>query len=121
MSIRHDWTVSRRRPPSSERFREHNLDTSHEFYGQIVTTRTYDDRLNTLARFARADITACRRGIIEMGEDRPVRYPLLQQLAARDGRLKSVPVNLLVTDSASSARWTRLTSEASGAGGRGGN
>jgi biotin synthase len=74
----------------------HNLDTSPEFYGQIITTRTYDDRLQTLARVRRAGVTVCCGGIIGMGEDRPVRYRLLQQLAALDPHPESVPVNLLV-------------------------
>jgi biotin synthase len=75
----------------------HNLDTSPEFYGSIITTRTYDDRLQTLARVRRAGITVCCGGIIGMGEDRQVRYRLLQQLAALDPHPESVPVNLLVT------------------------
>jgi len=74
----------------------HNLDTSPEFYGHIITTRTYDDRLATLARVRRAGITVCCGGIIGMGEDRRVRYGLLRQLAALDPHPESVPVNLLV-------------------------
>jgi biotin synthase len=74
----------------------HNLDTSPEFYGQIITTRTYDDRLQTLARVRRAGVTVCCGGIIGMGEDRGVRYRLLQQLAALDPHPESVPINLLV-------------------------
>jgi biotin synthase len=74
----------------------HNLDTSPEFYGHIITTRTYDERLDTLARVRRAGITVCCGGIIGMGEDRPVRYGLLQQLASLDPHPESVPVNLLV-------------------------
>jgi biotin synthase len=74
----------------------HNLDTSPEFYGHIITTRTYGDRLDTLARVRQAGITVCCGGIIGMGEDRPVRYRLLQQLAALDPHPESVPVNLLV-------------------------
>jgi biotin synthase len=74
----------------------HNLDTSPEFYGNIITTRTYDERLATLARVRRAGITVCCGGIIGMGEDRPVRYRLLQQLASLDPHPESVPVNLLV-------------------------
>jgi biotin synthase len=74
----------------------HNLDTSPEFYGNIITTRTYSDRLETLARVRRAGITVCCGGIIGMGEDRPVRYRLLQQLAALDPHPESVPINLLV-------------------------
>ncbi len=75
----------------------HNLDTSPEFYGQIITTRTYQERLDTLARVRRAGITVCCGGIIGMGEDRAARYGLLQQLAALDPHPESVPVNLLVS------------------------
>jgi biotin synthase len=74
----------------------HNLDTSPEFYGHIITTRTYDDRLQTLARVRRAGVTVCCGGIIGMGEDRGVRFRLLQQLATLDPHPESVPVNLLV-------------------------
>jgi biotin synthase len=74
----------------------HNLDTSPDFYGQIITTRTYDDRLATLARVRRAGVTVCSGGIVGMGETRPVRYRLLQQLAALDPHPESVPINLLV-------------------------
>jgi biotin synthase len=74
----------------------HNLDTSPEFYGRIITTRTYRDRLETLGRVRQAGITVCCGGIIGMGEDRPVRYRLLQQLASLDPHPESVPVNLLV-------------------------
>lgn len=74
----------------------HNLDTSPEFYGSIITTRTYEDRLDTLARVRHAGITVCSGGIIGMGEDRSVRYRLLQQLARLDPHPESVPVNLLV-------------------------
>lgn len=74
----------------------HNLDTSPEFYGRVITTRTYDERLATLARVRRAGITVCCGGIIGMGEDREVRYGLLRQLSALDPHPESVPVNLLV-------------------------
>jgi biotin synthase len=74
----------------------HNLDTAPEFYGQIIHTRTYQDRLDTLARVRRAGITVCCGGIIGMGEDRSVRYSLLQQLASLDPHPESVPINLLV-------------------------
>jgi biotin synthase len=74
----------------------HNLDTSPEFYGQIIHTRTYRDRLDTLARVRRAGITVCCGGIIGMGEDRSARYGLLQQLAALDPHPESVPINLLM-------------------------
>jgi biotin synthase len=74
----------------------HNLDTSPEFYGHIITTRTYGDRLDTLARVRQAGITVCCGGIIGMGEDRQVRYRMLQQLASLDPHPESVPINMLV-------------------------
>ncbi len=74
----------------------HNLDTSPEFYGNIITTRTYDDRLNTLKRVRDAGITVCSGGIIGMGEDMGCRCRMLQQLATLDPHPESVPVNLLV-------------------------
>ncbi|HLK51793.1 MAG TPA: biotin synthase BioB [Bryobacteraceae bacterium] len=74
----------------------HNLDTSPEFYGQIIHTRTYQDRLETLARVRRAGITVCCGGIIGMGEDRATRYGLLRELAALEPHPESVPINLLM-------------------------
>jgi len=74
----------------------HNLDTSPEFYGQIITTRTYDDRLATLACVRAAGITVCCGGIIGMGETVDARLRLLQQLAALDPHPESVPINMLV-------------------------
>ncbi|SRR5579883_369151 len=74
----------------------HNLDTSPEFYGQIIHTRTYQDRLDTLARVRRAGITVCCGGIIGMGEDRAARWELLRQLACLDPHPESVPINLLM-------------------------
>ena len=74
----------------------HNLDTSPEFYGQIITTRTYDERLATLARVRAAGITVCCGGIIGMGETVDARLGLLQQLAALDPHPESVPINMLV-------------------------
>ena len=74
----------------------HNLDTSPEFYGQIIHTRTYQDRLDTLARVRRAGITVCCGGIIGMGEDRTARYGLLQQLSTLRPHPESVPINLLM-------------------------
>jgi biotin synthase len=74
----------------------HNLDTSPEFYGEIIHTRTYQERLDTLARVRRAGITVCSGGIIGMGEDRPARCGLLQQLAALEPHPESVPINMLV-------------------------
>jgi biotin synthase len=74
----------------------HNLDTSPEYYGQIITTRTYQERLDTLGRVRRAGITVCCGGIIGMGEDRRDRSRLLQQLSMLDPHPESVPINLLV-------------------------
>jgi len=74
----------------------HNLDTSREFYGAIITTRTYEDRLETLGRVRRAGITVCSGGIIGMGESRRDRYQLLRELATLDPHPESVPINLLV-------------------------
>jgi biotin synthase len=74
----------------------HNLDTSPDFYGAIITTRTYQERLDTLARVRRAGITVCCGGIIGMGESSEARYGLLRQLASLDPHPESVPVNMLV-------------------------
>ncbi len=74
----------------------HNLDTSPEFYGEIITTRTYDERLATLDRVRRSGVTLCSGGIIGMGETRADRYGLLKQLANRNPHPESVPINMLV-------------------------
>jgi biotin synthase len=74
----------------------HNLDTSPEFYGRIITTRTYQERLDTLACVRRAGVTVCCGGIIGMGEDRAARFGLLRQLAVLDPHPESVPINMLV-------------------------
>jgi biotin synthase len=73
----------------------HNLDTSPEFYGEIVTTRTYQDRLDTLARVRRAGIEVCCGGIIGMGETIEDRARLLQTLANLTPHPESVPINAL--------------------------
>lgn len=74
----------------------HNLDTSPEFYGDIITTRTYEDRLRTLAHVRKAGITVCCGGILGMGENEDDRIGLLEQLARLDPHPESVPVNMLV-------------------------
>jgi len=74
----------------------HNLDTAPELYGDIITTRTYQDRLDTLARVRGAGIRVCCGGIIGMGEDRRGRAGLLVQLAQMDPPPESVPINALV-------------------------
>ncbi len=74
----------------------HNLDTSPEFYGEIITTRRYQERLDTLGRVRDAGITVCCGGIIGMGEGRADRVSLLRELANQDPHPESVPINTLV-------------------------
>jgi biotin synthase len=74
----------------------HNLDTSPEFYGAIITTRAYEDRLRTLAAVRQAGITVCCGGILGLGEKATDRVGLLQQLAALRPHPESVPINMLV-------------------------
>jgi biotin synthase len=74
----------------------HNLDTSPEFYGSIISTRVYDDRLKTLAAVRKAGITVCCGGILGMGEREADRIALLLQLASLQPHPESVPINMLV-------------------------
>ncbi|MDP2961813.1 MAG: biotin synthase BioB [Sulfurimicrobium sp.] len=74
----------------------HNLDTAPEFYGQVITTHTYQDRLDTLGRVRKAGIKVCSGGIIGMGESRTQRAALIAQLANLDPVPESVPINMLV-------------------------
>lgn len=74
----------------------HNLDTSKEFYNDIITTRTYDDRLNTLDHVREAKISVCSGGIIGMGEREEDRIGMLHTLATLKEHPESVPVNALV-------------------------
>ncbi|CAP44006.1 biotin synthase BioB [Bordetella petrii] len=74
----------------------HNLDTSPEFYGSIISTRTYQDRLDTLARVRDAGLNVCCGGIVGMGESRRERAGLIAQLASLDPYPESVPINNLV-------------------------
>jgi biotin synthase len=74
----------------------HNLDTSPEFYGSIITTRVYDDRLRTLSAVRKAGITVCCGGILGMGERETDRIGLLHQLASLEPHPESVPINMLV-------------------------
>jgi biotin synthase len=74
----------------------HNLDTSPEFYGDIISTRTYNERLQTLQNVRNAGVTVCSGGIIGMGETKRDRYGLLQQLAIQNPHPESVPINQLV-------------------------
>ncbi|HUF32150.1 MAG TPA: biotin synthase BioB [Acidimicrobiales bacterium] len=77
-------------------FYNHNLDTSPEFYGEVITTRTYGDRLDTLANVRDAGVKLCCGGIVGMGESRRDRAGLLVELARLDPHPESVPINLLV-------------------------
>lgn len=74
----------------------HNLDTSPEFYGSVISTRTYQDRLDTLERVREAGISVCCGGIVGMGESRRQRAGLIAQLANLDPYPESVPINNLV-------------------------
>ena len=96
-------TLGMLKPGQAERLREagldyynHNLDTSPEFYGQIIGTREYRDRLDTLARVRGAGIRVCCGGIVGMGESRRDRAALIAQLSNLDPYPESVPINDLI-------------------------
>lgn len=74
----------------------HNLDTSPEYYGTVVSTRTYDDRLDTLGRARQAGLKLCCGGILGMGESRDDRIGLIHELSKLAPHPESVPVNMLV-------------------------
>ncbi len=74
----------------------HNLDTSEDYYSEVITTRTYKDRLDTLARVRDAGINVCCGGIVGMGEDEQDRAKLLIELANMPKHPESVPINMLV-------------------------
>ncbi|MEN8169866.1 MAG: biotin synthase BioB [Pseudomonadota bacterium] len=74
----------------------HNLDTSREYYKEVVTTRSYDDRLDTLANVRAAGINVCAGGILGMGESRADRAAMLIELSNLPEHPQSVPINLLV-------------------------
>lgn len=74
----------------------HNLDTSREHYGSIISTRTYDDRLRTLRAVREAGLTVCSGGILGMGETTRDRCAMLAELASLDPQPESVPINMLV-------------------------
>jgi biotin synthase len=96
-------TLGMLKPGQAEKLRDagldyynHNLDTSREFYGQIIRTREYDDRLETLDRVRKAGIHVCCGGIVGMGESRRDRAGLIAQLSSLDPHPESVPINELV-------------------------
>ena len=74
----------------------HNLDTSREYYSHIITTRTFDDRLDTLDHVRSAGMKVCSGGIVGLGEDRKDRIGLLHELATLAIHPESVPINMLV-------------------------
>jgi biotin synthase len=74
----------------------HNLDASRRYYGQVVSTRTYDDRLQTLQAVGNAGIAVCCGGIVGMGESEEDRLLLLAELSALDPPPESIPINCLV-------------------------
>lgn len=74
----------------------HNIDTSPEYYGDIITTRTFEDRLNTLQNVRDAGINVCCGGIVGMGEEDSDRAGMLQTLANMPEHPQSVPINMLV-------------------------
>lgn len=74
----------------------HNIDTSEEFYGEIITTRTYQDRLDTLEHVRQSGMNVCCGGIVGMGESRDHRAGMLMTLATMPKHPESVPINMLV-------------------------
>jgi len=74
----------------------HNLDTSREFYDKVVTTRSYDDRLETIRNLAEAGVDVCCGGILGLGENKEDRISFLHTLSCLDPHPESVPVNMLV-------------------------
>ena len=74
----------------------HNLDTSEQHYDKVITTRTYQDRLDTIAAVSKAGISVCCGGILGMGENEEDRIALLHRLATLDPQPESVPINMLV-------------------------
>lgn len=74
----------------------HNLDTSREFYPEVITTRSYDDRLRTIGNVRKAGLSVCSGGILGLGEQHVDRVGLLHQLATMEHHPESVPINALV-------------------------
>jgi biotin synthase len=89
-------TQARRLKEAGLDYYNHNLDTSPEFYGDIITTRTYRDRLDTLDHVRAAGINVCCGGIVGMGESREDRVGMIVALATLPSHPESVPINMLV-------------------------
>jgi biotin synthase len=87
---------ARRLKQSGLDYYNHNLDTSPEFYGEVITTRTYQDRLDTLAHVRQAGIHVCCGGIVGMGEGLEDRVGMIATLAGLPVHPESVPINMLV-------------------------
>ena len=87
---------ARRLKESGLDYYNHNLDTSPEFYGEVITTRTYQDRLETLDQVRAAGIHVCCGGIVGMGETREDRIGMIATLASLPAHPESVPINMLV-------------------------
>jgi biotin synthase len=87
---------SRRLKEAGLDYYNHNLDTSPEYYGKIITTRTYQERLDTLAHVRAAGIHVCCGGIVGMGEDLEDRIGMITTLATLPSHPESVPINMLV-------------------------
>jgi biotin synthase len=91
-----DEAQARRLKSAGLDYYNHNLDTSPEFYGDIISTRTYRDRLDTLAHVRDAGIAVCCGGIVGMGEARADRVGMIATLASLPAHPESVPINMLV-------------------------
>jgi len=91
-----DQEQARRLADAGLDYYNHNLDTSPEYYGEVITTRTYQDRLDTLEHVRKSGMKVCCGGIVGMGEEQTDRAGLLQQLANMPEHPESVPINMLV-------------------------
>ena len=96
-------TLGMLKPGQAEQLRDagldyynHNLDTAPEYYGEVISTHGYDDRLDTLGKVRDAGMKVCCGGIVGLGESRSARAGLIAQLASLDPAPESVPINLLV-------------------------
>lgn len=90
------YAQARRLEEAGLDYYNHNIDTSPEFYGEVITTPTFQDRLDTLAYVREAGINVCSGGILGMGESRRDRARMLQELANLPKHPESVPINMLV-------------------------
>lgn len=106
-----DASKSQRLADAGLDFYNHNLDTSPEYYGEIITTRTYQDRLETLEHVRNSGVNVCCGGIVGMGESRSDRIGLLMQLANLPQHPESVPINMLVRVKGTPAdEWPEISS-----------